>query len=141
MTAVAARALPRYAVGVRFEFHAALLVALAACADTPDLTYAPNGDAGVDATSTADAGDSGVGKADGAADAAGDGAASADGATGCATGSPPPGATRCCGTVPCVDRSGNGCNCGDCDALACPGWCCVNGNQQVLCTQSSKACK
>ncbi len=128
----------------RFAPLASFAVLLTACAATPDIAYVADGDAGADATATADGSSGGLKDAaldapqgqDGAADAGG-----ADGATGCATGTPPAGADRCCGAVPCVDRSGNGCNCADCAPLGCSAWCCIGGNQKVSCKANASSCR
>lgn len=127
---------------------------LAACAATPELVYATDQDAGVLVDATMSASDAGVtGDAGGMADALADATpaldaanidAGPDGAPGCAAGIVPAGGDRCCGDVPCVDRSGNGCTCSACAGLGCGGnkpWCCINGNQVASCKPDSKACK
>lgn len=120
-----------------------LLILPAACTETPKLQFVSDEASApaVDATSPPrDA------TLDGALDAAADGGVDpdadiTDASNLCENGVPPPGATICCGSVPCVDRTDSGCNCAACDPLACSGWCCINSNQKVSCKNKESACK
>jgi hypothetical protein len=55
----------------------------------------------------------------------------------------PSGATTCCGSTPCVDHSGNGCNCPSCQAQNCNAnaFCCVDSNGNVSCKNALTSCK
>ncbi len=121
---------------------AALVPLVGGCAATPDLTYSADADA------------TGGPRDGGAADAATDAAAGHDadagrdalpnegGAIGCPS-TPPPGAETCCGAVPCLDKSGNGCSCSACANLGCGTgqWCCTDGNQTTSCKPNAASCK
>ena len=53
----------------------------------------------------------------------------------------PPGATRCCAHVPCVARSGNDCNCGECMRLGCSSMCCFDSQGSSSCVSTPAACR
>jgi hypothetical protein len=67
----------------------------------------------------------------------------AETSTSCSPTQLPPGATACCAGTPCVDRQGQGCNCGDCAQSPCPGsgrWCCFDSQGNLSCKPNANAC-
>ena len=124
-------------------FGVVLLVLPTACVETPPLVFASDEASAPAPDAAAPASDA---AREAAFDAATDGVVDIDGdvmdaADQCVNGVPPPGGNLCCGNVPCVDRSGNGCDCAVCASLACSGWCCVNSNQKASCKNKATACK
>jgi hypothetical protein len=53
----------------------------------------------------------------------------------------PAGATTCCGSMACVGRGGNSCNCGDCDQRLCPAVCCFNSQGNLSCVATPADCR
>jgi hypothetical protein len=129
----------------------ATLVVLGAGCSVPDVSFyddAAAAEAGVDAT--VDGGLDGTGDdattdaTDGSPDASGDQGPDAPGeaSSGC-PGKTPPGWTTCCGPTPCVDRSGGGCNCPQCQAQGCAAaaFCCFDSNDALSCKNALASCK
>jgi hypothetical protein len=111
----------------------------ASCAATPELSF--EDDAGavatVDAMAFPDAAsgvvDTGAAETSAALDAS---------PLTCSPTNLPPEATACCNGLPCVDRQGQGCNCGDCfnKCGSNGGWCCVDSQGHISCKPSANAC-
>ena len=104
----------------------ALLIAAPAiaCEDVPSLTYA---EAGVEM----DVESKGADAVGAAADAAGD--------VGCPGPNPPPGASVCCGSVPCSGNCSN--RCSECEgACTAPGTFCCAKTNNVICRPIGAVC-
>jgi hypothetical protein len=51
----------------------------------------------------------------------------------------PPGATTCCGRMPCVERQGNSCNCSECHV--CAVMCCFGSQGTLSCVATPADCQ
>jgi hypothetical protein len=111
--------------------------------DPSDAADAPAGDENAtDAPAEAVADGPAEAATDAPEEPADDGPAEADGSSGNTCPSPtPPGATRCCGTTPCVERQGNACNCGLCIRLHCSGMCCTDSQGNLSCVATPADCQ